>query len=135
MQFRVPQFIDIEDKILGPLTWKQAAYCLGAAGVTYISLRFTGSKILGLLIASPFAAIFLALAFVKINNQSFVEVMEHAINYYAKTNLYTWRKVKQENIETKQVVQHADNKDLIPKSNRTNLKDLALGLDTRVDNN
>ena len=45
MQFRVPQFIDIEDKILGPLSWRQFAYVLGAAAVAYISLRLLPSKV------------------------------------------------------------------------------------------
>lgn len=134
MQFRVPQFIDIEDKILGPLTWKQAAYCLGAAGVTYISLRFTGSKLLGLVFAAPFAGVFLAMAFVKINNQSFIEIIEHAFNYYAKSNLYTWRKASDTDIDIKQVVQKVSPSSLIPKTNRKSLSDLALDLDTKVDN-
>jgi hypothetical protein len=29
MQFRVPQFIDIEDKLFGPLTFKQFIYLAG----------------------------------------------------------------------------------------------------------
>lgn len=92
MQFRVPQFIDIEDKIIGPLTWRQFAYCLGAAGIAYLAMRFIGNNILALIVAAPFSGLFLALAFVKINNQSFVEVMEHAINYFSKSNIYTWQK-------------------------------------------
>lgn len=92
MQFRVPQFIDIEDKILGPLTWKQFAYCLGAAGVTYLSLRFSPNTFVAIIFIIPFAGLFLALAFVKINNQSFVDVMEHAITYLSRSNIYTWQK-------------------------------------------
>jgi hypothetical protein len=92
MQFRVPQFIDIEDKIIGPLTWRQFAYCLGAVGVTYLAMRFVSNNILALIVAAPFAGLFLALAFVKINNQPFVEVLEHAVNYFTKSNIYTWQK-------------------------------------------
>jgi hypothetical protein len=65
MQFRVPQFIDIEDKILGPLTWGQFAYCLGAGGVIYITFRFIDSRVVAFLVALPFATFFLSLAFVK----------------------------------------------------------------------
>ncbi len=92
MQFRVPQFIDIEDKIIGPLTWRQFAYCLGAVGVTYLAMRFIPSNIIALIVISPVAGLFLALAFVKINNQPFVEVMEHAINYFSRSNIYTWQR-------------------------------------------
>jgi len=92
VQFRVPQFIDIEDKIIGPLTWRQFAYCLGAVGVTYLAMRFIPSNIIALIVISPVAGLFLALAFVKINNQPFVEVMEHAINYFSRSNIYTWQR-------------------------------------------
>ncbi len=92
MQFRVPQFIDIEDKILGPLTWKQTAYCLGALGSVYISFRLTGSNILGLIFAALPTALFLSLAFVKINNRNFVDALENAFKFYSKSRLYTWQK-------------------------------------------
>ena len=132
MQFKVPQFIDIEDKILGPLTWRQFAYCLGAAGITYISLRFIpGGRIVGLLVASPFAGLFLALAFIKINNRPFIETLEHGFNYITGSNIYTWQ--KQENTtETKQIIPNQINKEtLLPNYERKSLKDLATNLDTR----
>jgi PrgI family protein len=94
MQFRVPQFIDIEDKILGPLTWKQSAYCLGALGSVYISFRLTDSKILGFLFAVVPAGLFLALAFIKINNRNFVDALENAFKFYTKGRLYTWQTKK-----------------------------------------
>lgn len=118
MQFRVPQFIDIEDKILGPLTWRQFAYCLGAAGIAYLSMRFISNNILALIVAAPFSGLFLALAFVKINNQSFVEVMEHAINYFSKSNIYTWQK-KEGSMQT-----------ITPETN--SLKEKSLSLDTKI---
>jgi len=36
MQFRVPQFLDIEDKVFGPFTFKQFGYMLGAIAFAYI---------------------------------------------------------------------------------------------------
>ena len=75
MQFRVPQFIDIEDKILGPLTWKQAAYCFGAIGGFYVPFRFIDSKILAFIVAAPFVSLFLSMAFVRINNQDRTSVV------------------------------------------------------------
>ena len=37
MRFEVPQFIEIEDKIFGPLTWKQFIYLAGGAGFGVIA--------------------------------------------------------------------------------------------------
>lgn len=134
MQFRVPQFIDIEDKILGPLTWKQSAYVLGAIGVTYIVFRFIDSKLIALLVSAPFAGIFLALAFVKINNQSFVEVIENAFRHYTGVNLYTWRKLPNAQEGIPKVVQKPTQNSIIPKDSKKSLKDVALALDTKVEN-
>lgn len=133
MQFRLPQFIDVEDKILGPLTWKQFAYCLGAAGIAYIGIRITGSRTIGLLVTSPIIGIFLSLAFLKINNQSFVDVAKNGINYFLKSNLYTWRKpassdLPTSKLATKDTVLPTDN---VPTYERRNLKILASSLDTK----
>jgi hypothetical protein len=149
MQFRVPQFIDIEDKILGPLTWKQSAYCLGAIGVVYLAFRFTDSTIIALLFAIPFGAFFLCLAFFKMNNQNFVDILENAFKYYSKNNLYTWNKdYKKEELSS---TGESDNINVIKKVNQRlvattdinklnnkkniNLRDLAVGLDTDVTKN
>ncbi len=128
MQFRVPQFIDIEDKILGPLTWKQFAYSLGAAGITYISFRFTGSKFLGLLIAAPFVALFMSLAFVKINNQSFVDILEHAFDFFSKSRLYTWQRSEKEEVQGEKVLPKKNN-DLMENYTKKSLSDIAKDLD------
>lgn len=130
MQFRVPQFIDIEDKILGPLTWKQFAYTLGAAGILYICLRLVPSKLLGLLIATPFVATFLSLAFVKINNQSFVEILEHAFNYFTGSRLYTWQKNNNQVQNENTVVQAAPKSNIEVHSSR-DLGEIANNLDIK----
>ena len=36
MRFQVPQFIDIEDKIFGPLTFKQFVYLAGGGGLAFL---------------------------------------------------------------------------------------------------
>jgi hypothetical protein len=40
MQFQVPQFLDVEDKIIGPFTIKQFLYLAGGAGFAYLSWRY-----------------------------------------------------------------------------------------------
>ena len=36
MRYQVPQFIDVEDKIFGPLTLKQFLYVAGGSGFSFI---------------------------------------------------------------------------------------------------
>lgn len=91
MQFKVPQFIDVEDKVVGPLTFKQFAYLAGGAGLVYLALRLLPTFI-GLPVAGALGALALALAFFKYNEKPFIHVLEAFIRYYLKSRLYLWRK-------------------------------------------
>ena len=62
MRFQVPQFIEIEDKIIGPLTIKQFIYIAGGAGMCFVIIRFAG-LLWGIMLSLPVAAFALALAF------------------------------------------------------------------------
>lgn len=91
MQYQVPQFIEVEDKIFGPFTLKQFIYLAGAAGISAVfilSLPF----FFGLLLSIPFIALGGALAFVKINQKPFVEVLESAFFYFTNGKMYLWQK-------------------------------------------
>ncbi len=103
MQFKVPQFIDIEDKVVGNLSFKQFAYLAGGAGLSYISIKVLPA-FLALIITPALAGLALALTFVKINEKPFSHALESFIRYYSKSRLYLWKKqepkiVKQNKIE------------------------------------
>ena len=91
MQFKVPQFIDIEDKIIGPLTLKQFLYLTGGAGILAV-IWFYFELWLFILIAIPITIIFLGLAFYKINGRPLVYLIGSLIKYLTKPKLYLWRK-------------------------------------------
>jgi hypothetical protein len=93
MQFKVPQFIDVEDKVVGPLTFKQFAYLAGGAGLVYLALRLP--VLIGLPLAGLLAVLALALAFIKYNEKPFVHVLESFIRFYVKSRLYLWHKTPQ----------------------------------------
>ena len=91
MQFEVPQFIEIEDKIFGPFTWKQFVYLLGGAGalfIFYVTLPF----VLFLLIGAPIAAFSFALGFYQYNNRPFIDLVESSFGYILGSKLYLWKK-------------------------------------------
>ena len=99
MQFKVPQFIDIEDKVFGPLTFKQFAYLAGGAGLGYLSFRFLPT--FAAIIVGPAIVIFaLALAFMKYNQKQFINVVESFIRYYSRSRLYLWNKQPNNNVTT-----------------------------------
>jgi hypothetical protein len=91
MRFEVPQFIEIEDKIFGPLTWRQFLYLgggLGMAVVLFLRLPFLLFVIFGV----PLAMLAGALAFYPVNNRPFSYFLESLVNYFSGRKLYLWRK-------------------------------------------
>ena len=97
MRFEVPQFIEVEDKIVGPLTWKQFIYLAGGGGLVvalYLNLPFLLFALFGI----PIGAFAGFLAFHKVNNRPFSIFLESAINYLRKSKLYLWRKDHEQTI-------------------------------------
>ena len=90
MEYQVPQFIEVEDKIFGPLTLKQFIYLAGGAGLCAILIVYL--HVIGFILAIPVAVFALALAFYKINSKSFIEILEAGFNYYIGGRLYLWKK-------------------------------------------
>jgi len=69
-QFVIPQFIDVEDKIFGPVTTRQFIIMLIAGLIIFISFKLADFMLFIIILAS--VGIFaLILAFVKINGQTF----------------------------------------------------------------
>jgi len=138
MRFQVPQFIEVEDKILGPLTIKQFIYLLGGAGLSFIIYTFVKIFILAVLLIIPVIAFTVALAFYKVNNKPFINVVEAAFNYFVGNKLYIWKKVDRQ-VEAKKVANPAGtdiNPDFyVPKLSDSKLKDLTWSLDIKQSQN
>jgi len=91
MQFQVPQFIEVEDKIIGPLTGKQFFYLLGGAAIIFL-LRLFLDWWAVVVLGGPFAGLAVAMAFLKVNGVPFIKVMGNAFNYFFSDKLYLWKK-------------------------------------------
>lgn len=91
MRFEVPQFIEVEDKIIGPLTWKQFVYLAGGVGIIVI-LFLSVPFLFFILFALPLGALSFALAFHRINNRPFSIFLESAVKFFTHTRLYLWRR-------------------------------------------
>jgi hypothetical protein len=90
MEYQVPQFIEVEDRVVGPLTIKQFIYLAGGAGLCAIFLFYL-PLVFGLIVSLPAAGLALALAFYKVNGKPFIEVMESAFGYYTGAKLFLWK--------------------------------------------
>lgn len=91
MQFKVPQFIDIEDKVFGPFTFRQFAYLAGGAGFVYLSFKLL-PILIALVVAPILAGFALALTFFKYNDKPFIHVVESFVKFYTRSRLYLWHK-------------------------------------------
>ena len=91
MQFQVPQFIETEDKIIGPLTIKQFLY-IAAGGALCFALFFFLEPVYWIIFTIFIMPIAAALAFVKINGRPLPSVMIAATGYYWKPRFYVWQR-------------------------------------------
>lgn len=89
MQFEVPQFIEIEDKIFGPLTWRQFLY-MGGGGMMAVVMFLTMPFIIFVFLGIPIAAAAFALAFYPVNNRPFSYFLEAMYTYLTKQKVYHW---------------------------------------------
>lgn len=90
MQFQVPQFIETEDKIIGPLTLKQFLY-LGAAGFMVFLLYFILELWLWIIIAGVMLLTSATLAFIKINGRPIIVFLKSALNYVWNPKIYIFK--------------------------------------------
>lgn len=105
MMTSVPQFIDVEDKVAGPLTWKQLGWMI-AMGVLLFLLYTVFSGILFFLIAVPVVVLFCALAFVRPNGMAFPQFLFYCITFLFRPKVSVWERP----VRSKQLAQN------IPKS-------------------
>jgi len=91
MRFEVPQFIEIEDKIFGPFTWKQFVYLCGGIGIAVVLFIATPFYVF-VLIGVPASGLAALLAFYPINNRPFSVFLEAVFNFFTNTKNYRWSK-------------------------------------------
>ncbi|KKU14612.1 hypothetical protein A3A20_02720 [Candidatus Wolfebacteria bacterium RIFCSPLOWO2_01_FULL_45_19] len=91
MQFQVPQFIETEDKIVGPLTLRQFLYFAAAAGTAFL-LFFLIELWLWLIFAALFGFIASLFAFIKIEGRPVEKMLFNAFKYYWRPRLYLWQR-------------------------------------------
>lgn len=93
MQFKVPQFLDIEDKIFGPFTVSQFVYLAGGAGLCFILYRLLG-LLMGFIPMALVAGLVIALVYYKPNGKPFVDMLEAGLKYMMDDKLYIWKRRK-----------------------------------------
>ena len=128
MQFKVPQFLDIEDKIFGPFTFSQFAYLAGGGGICFVLYKLLG-LLFGIIPMLAIAGFSLALTFYRPNNKPFIDMLEAGFKYIISDKLYVWRRSMVKKVPTETKVQTGTGVVGGVKLGGSRLRDLAWSLD------
>lgn len=91
LQYQVPQFVDVEDKIFGPLTAKQFLMFVVCA-LLVAALYVTFGLPVTVIVSIPLIVFFLLLTFYKVNGRSFVWFLYALLRYAFTGKLFLWER-------------------------------------------
>ena len=136
MDAKVPQRIDMEDRVIGPLTLPQFLYLLFGGLIIYILNSWIPSgsavRLFFYVVSLPVFVLTIALAFIKIQDRPFIYFLGSLVRYLFRPRRRVWLKGQYNHTQVivakpKEVEPTAPKKDFNP--NRA--ADLAKLLDTR----
>ena len=133
MLINVPQYIDVEDKVAGPLTLKQVGWMI-ILGIILIIMWNVMPIVVFFVVGLPVTMVFSALAFYRPYGQPLGSFIIFAAFYYFRPKIYTWKRSpeKEQIISsvTKTSITQVANKQLTPET----LRGLAQLLDSEGTN-
>jgi hypothetical protein len=128
MQFKVPQFLEIEDKIFGPFTFREFAYLAGGAGLCYVFYKWLGllAGAIPILLMAGFA---LTLTFYRPNGKPFIVALEAGFKFFTQSKLYIWKKEQKKITDKKPQNENQFTRESAARLSGSKLRDLAWSLD------
>ena len=90
-QFVVPQFIDVEDKIFGPITTRQFLILMSTGLIIFLAYKYADFALF-LTVTVIFGSLALLFSFVKVNGQNFHYFMLNILQTLRKPSLRIWNK-------------------------------------------
>lgn len=127
MRYQVPQYLEVEDKIFGPLTLKQFLFAAGGLGGAY-ALWSTLPSPIGAIFGILVAVLGAALGFGQMNGRPFLVMVESMVAFAFSKKLFLWKKVPHA-AEKGDAEESASLAPAIPRLSESKLKSLAWGLD------
>ncbi len=87
----VPQFIDVEDKVAGPLTWRQLLWMIGMGVLLLVVYNMIGG--IGFIVSAiPIILIFCALAFYRPQGQPLIGFIGHGFFFFFRPKVAVWER-------------------------------------------
>lgn len=92
MQYQVPQGIDLEDKIIGPLTLIQFLYLLIGGVIIYLLFLATHGSLIFWVLGLPIGIVSLSMAFLKIQDQPLTYFIKAAVGFLSRPRIRLWQR-------------------------------------------
>ena len=131
MRYKVPQNIDMQDRILGPLTMIQFIYAVVGGGLCYAIYMSPISAPFSYIIIVPVALLVVALDFLKVNERPFLDFLLSMVQFTSVPRQRLWRHEDMSDlkIEIYDPPQNVNNTVHAKKVTREEITDLAKKLD------
>ncbi|NTV41529.1 MAG: PrgI family protein [Candidatus Moranbacteria bacterium] len=129
MLINVPQYIDVEDKVAGPLTMKQLGWVI-VLGIILLIMWNTMPSIVFFIIGFPITVLFVALAFYRPYGQPLGNFVIFGIMYYFRPKIYVWKRTPDREPEAQKTIQVNNVHVVEKKVTAETLKELAQLLDS-----
>ncbi|XOB41254.1 MAG: PrgI family mobile element protein [Candidatus Nealsonbacteria bacterium] len=132
MRFTVPQFIEHEAKIVGPLTFKQFIY-VGIAGAICFMIYFSAPFSIFIIACVFIGGASIALAFLKVGGRPLPSVVISFLKFKLSPKMYLWKKKE----GTISVLRKAEKKEVEEETplkivRKSHLKDVQTEIETKT---
>lgn len=91
-QFSVPQFVEIEDKVIGPLTVKQFFIFMSGAFLTFVLYRSIPNLFLFIIALLPVAGLTIALSFGRFNGRPLTSIAGSFVGFLSEPHSFVFHK-------------------------------------------
>jgi len=91
MNFSVPQYIDVEDKVAGPLTARQLGWMFGMGAALLVLWSIFEAKVFWAL-AIPTALLFVAMAFYRPQGRPLISFIGSMFYFMFRPKVYVWKR-------------------------------------------
>ena len=98
MRYKIPQNIDMQDRIIGPLTMIQFVYAVVGGGLCY-SIYMSIPAPFSYALVTPAAILTLAIVFLKINERPFLSFLLSVVQFYTVPRERIWHHIDNTNLE------------------------------------
>jgi hypothetical protein len=134
LQYNVPQFVDQQDEVIGPLTIKQFMFLVIGTVITGLLWPVTPNIIFFFIFAVPVILLSIMFAFVKIRGQTFFTFVINVGVFFVEPQLFLWSRdpASQSEIIVRKTVQKTD-QDTVEKEkeySQQRVEEIAWVLDT-----